>query len=364
VKPIFVTGVARSGSNLVGRMLDAHPDITLAIDPYLILFRWFRNAVLKGRIDPSAPFQDGYFSDPSNLDALLAATWDRPFEPGDWASFRARTAIECPDLVATLDGPTFGAVLTEGLRRIESVRGAARWVGFKEVWIVDYFASLARSFPEARFVILNRDPRAILASLLAMAKKDPTQIAHALSYARHWRKTVAFGIHYASVLKGRLKVLRYEDLVERPEHTARGLCDFLDVSFDPKMLDTRAYFDHATGKPWSGNSSFEPTASGIVGARAERWRTSLEPAAVKMVEMVCGPEMKWCGYEFVTPPSPADEVRDYLVAHNSGAFSWRSDSGDAELEFAREVKRFGPLKDRAAIRQAYLFEDVYRRLHG
>ncbi len=38
--------------------------------------------------------------------------------------------------------------------------------------------ALARLFPEARFIVIHRDPRAVVASLLAMGRKDPTQKAH------------------------------------------------------------------------------------------------------------------------------------------------------------------------------------------
>ena len=42
--PLFVTGTARSGTNLVARMLDAHPEVSVACDPYFPLFHSLRNA--------------------------------------------------------------------------------------------------------------------------------------------------------------------------------------------------------------------------------------------------------------------------------------------------------------------------------
>ena len=49
-RPIFVLGLARSGTNLLARILDRHPQVCVALDPLMPVFRALRNAVI-----PSSP---------------------------------------------------------------------------------------------------------------------------------------------------------------------------------------------------------------------------------------------------------------------------------------------------------------------
>jgi hypothetical protein len=162
--------------------------------------------------------------------------------------------------------------------------------------------------------------------------------------------------------------VRYEDLVTRPDETAGRLCSFLQIPFDPRMLQVERLVDPATGRPWIGNSSYGPDGGGIATGRAERWRSVLEPSMVRMIEALCGPEMRAAGYAAERTVGPDEQVRRCLARTNDGTYSWRSDSGDPELEFAREVGRWGLLQrgsgDPDEIRRAFLFQDVFDRLRS
>jgi len=285
---------------------------------------------------------------------------------------------ECADLIphlTALMGPTYKHMLDNGLGIIAKARdaGGRRWVGFKEVWTVEFFAPLASAYPDARFIVLLRDPRAVVASMHAIDKLDASQVAHTLSYARHWRKYVAFAEHYRNdpLFANRLKVLNYEQLVIEPEKTARALCDFLEIRYDADMLDPGKYPDFSKGTVWKGNSSFEETLSGISVGQVERWRTTLSPQALKLVEFVCAPEMSLAGYQVVTQAEdqwPDSDVLEYLIQNGRQRCSWRSDLGDPQQDYGFELFRRALLAgddrspDRGLIRRSFLFEDVFRHL--
>ena len=65
----FVFGIARSGTNLLARMIDRHPAAVCALDPLLPYFKFLRNgivdlhapAALRETFSPNAPLQDYYF---------------------------------------------------------------------------------------------------------------------------------------------------------------------------------------------------------------------------------------------------------------------------------------------------------------
>ena len=362
----------------------------VACDPFFPLFPSLRNVImlsspdprLRSSFDPSSPLDDYYFSDQRLriMDAIQAGDLHGPFHPSDWDRVReavvGRMKHECADLVPHLDGMLGGThkeIFDNGLAIITKGRNAQNrsWVGFKEVWIVEFFASLAQAYPEARFIVLLRDPRAVIASMQAMDRLDVSQIAHTLSYARHWRKYVAFARHYGgdSGLAHRLMVVTYERLVTEPHKTARELCDFLEVEFDGGMLDPGRYVDYSTGGTWRGNSSFAPTLSKISDEQRERWRTHIEPRALRLVEFVCGPEMRLAGYEPVSDADstdPGPEVLDYMIENGRQPCSWRSDLGDPQLDYGFELFRRALLSaaeeslDAQLIRRSFLFEEVFR----
>jgi hypothetical protein len=361
--PLFVTGPARSGSTLLARLLDASPLARVASDPFFPLYRSLRNGLLRAAgidaLPPSAPLQDWYFTDERirMLDAIQAADLEAPLAPGELEELRAATAAraehEAPEIVPHLGGlrgATYRELYDSALAVVAHTRPGAQVVGTKEVWTIDFVAPLARAYPEARFVVIERDPRAILASLEALAARDPTQAAHPLSYARHCRKYAAFAYRLRD--DPRVHAVRYEDLVRDPEPATRALCRFLSLPFDAGMLDLA----------WPGNSSFQAATAGVDATLAERWRGQLAPAQLALAELVCWPELGLSGYD----RTGADgSVREHLDESDGWPVSWRSDLGDPARDHACELERARLLReggDAAAIRRAFLFEDVYEAL--
>src|SRR5262249_38522485 len=180
-RPLFVTGTARGGTNLVARMLDAHHAAAVAVDPFFLLFRSLRDALLRGRgfaVAPGLPLQDYYCSDErvAALDAVQDGDLDLGVTQASLANLRAdlaaRASADAADVVPHLGlvaGETYRELFDGAIAAVTAARGARDgWVGCKEVWVVEFFRPLARAYPDARFVLVHRDPPAVLASLLAL----------------------------------------------------------------------------------------------------------------------------------------------------------------------------------------------------
>ncbi len=89
---------------------------------------------------------------------------------------------------------------------------------------------IAATWPDARFVFLLRHPLSIARSRQAAYPKDPMD--------RHIARTLTFmkAVEEARQALPGLTV-RYEDLTDDPEAVTRQLCEFLDVPWEPGMLD-------------------------------------------------------------------------------------------------------------------------------
>jgi hypothetical protein len=382
-RPLFVFGVARSGTNLLARVLDAHPAVEIALDPFMPLFRVIRNAIIandtsaaaRAGFDPDSPFHDGYQTPQGykRLDTLLASDLSAPVDPAELPRLRAavaaRAALEASDIATRADriaGATCRELISSALEIVAACRATAstRYVGIKEVWVLDFLPALARAFPETRFLAIERDPRAVIASLAALAARDPGQQAHPISYLRHWRKSTVLARRFAAEasLVERFRLVRYEDLASRPGETARELADFLALPFDPVMLAPAT----ASGV-WRANSSYRDTAPGISDAPVARWRHRLPVATIRAVEFFCWPEMALARYPCTSdcPATGSDDIAAYVASADADPGSWRSDSGDVAAEMSFEALRCGLLERRAPadidlIRRCFLFESTYR----
>lgn len=384
-RPLFVFGIARSGTNLLAGMLNARRDVHIALDPLLPFFKALQSALVGRSGDPmlverfseSSAFQDGYFDPAARklLDVILSGDLHVPLSSAKAAalahSISARAALESSRLSAAVvaaRGAAYDELLRNILVSIDAQSGKAlEWCGSKEVWATDFIPLLARALPDARFILMRRDPRAVLASLIAMMRADPSQAAHTISYMRHWRKEVALGHVFAgdASLRDRLLVIRYEELAAAGEASAKQLCDFLDLPFDERMLSPVA----ADGAVSSGNSSFE-AMHGIAAASIGRWRAKLDAGTTKTIECHCGPEMLADGYELTdTPPIWPDATIERVAfeAHLAPG-SWRSDSGNPQADLAHEARRWDMLAasraklSDAGIREHFLFASFFEKL--
>jgi hypothetical protein len=387
IRPIFVFGIARSGTNLLARVLDAHSTVEIALDPFMPVFKAVRNAIiahcasreLRDGFDPACPFQDGYQKAHGYelLDLLLDGDLAAPIDAGELAalpaSVAARAALEAPDIAAEADqlaGATCRDLVASALAIVARARAhaATRWVGIKEVWVLDFLPALARAFPTAKFVAIERDPRAVIASLATLAQSDPSQHGHSISYFRHWRKTVVLARRFSAepTLADRFRLVRYEDLAARPTESVGQLADFLGLAFEPRML---APASNGAGA-WRANSSYQDPASGISDASTERWRKTLPDAAIRTAEFFCAPEMALAGYPLLSRGTPdlSPDIAAYVAQADADPGSWRSDSGDLPAEMAFEkcrhdlLRRLPTTVDPARVRRCFLFAEAYRAI--
>ena len=163
--PIFVTGLARSGSTILLEILDAHPATTAhRYSDYPLLYTpyWWNRFLQRAATGP------GQAVERSHHDGILI-TPDSPeaFEEVLWMTFFSQ--LHDPARSAVLDAGTrnaeFESFYRDHIRKLLAVRGAQRYVskGNYNITRLEYLLEL---FPDARFVIPVRDPVWHVASLM------------------------------------------------------------------------------------------------------------------------------------------------------------------------------------------------------
>ncbi len=87
-------------------------------------------------------------------------------------------------------------------------------------------------FPEAKFIHIVRDGRAVAASQIPL-DWGPNTISES---AYSWVEVIKNGLYTEEILKDKIIKVKYEDLVTDTEMILKKICDFLEINYLPEML--------------------------------------------------------------------------------------------------------------------------------
>ena len=169
-------------------------------------------------------------------------------------------------------------------------RGKTRW-GDKTPRYVLEMAWLARAFPDARFVHMIRDGRAVA---LSMAKAG--WFSRIDDAANRWVEYIRTGRRIGRELgPSKYRELRYEVLVAEPETRLRDLCRWLDLDYSPAML--QFHRDSVRHIPSAHRHLFELIDRPIDASRADAWKQEMSPRQRADFEHVGSRLLVTLGYE-------------------------------------------------------------------
>jgi Sulfotransferase family len=297
---VFVVGCPRSGTTLLRRMLDAHPDLAMTPETH-----WIPKLLERGR----GVTREGLVSNEVVDEVVGCANFDR-------------MGID-RDAVASLLRPD------EPLRYADFVRGffdlygrvrGKRLVGDKTPGYVRRLPILNDLFPAARFVHLIRDGRDVVLSALgwrrapSLAARHPTWSTHPVpTAALWWERHVRAGRDAVPAIgSGRYFEVRYETLVADPRREARRLCAFLELPFDDAMVR----FHEGRKRDEDGLSAKKAWLPPTPGLR--NWETEMSPEDVERFEAAAGELLDELGYRRAVPNPPA-RARALAAAVRSAA---------------------------------------------
>lgn len=271
--PVFVTGLARSGTTMMLTVLSQadgvathrYRDFPFLFTP--LAWNWFQDRM------PAAPA--AAVERPHRDRIRITKESPEAFEEPLWQAFFpwAHDPARCHVLDAATRDPGFEAFFASHLRKILWLRRGRRYLS-KGNYNVARIAYLARLFPDARFVVPVREPLSHVRSLveqhalfcryaaadprvpryLAAAGHyefgpqrrpihlDPARLGEVeeawragddwRGYARQWAQVYGYVERLCAdpSLAGRIHVVRYEDACARAEDTVAALLAFTGLS--------------------------------------------------------------------------------------------------------------------------------------
>ena len=289
-RPIYVTGLARSGTTILLELLAGHGsvashryrDFPVILAP-MFWNRAFAHIYKEGTPPTERAHKDRILVTPDSPEAMEEVIWMRFFKD-------AHTTGTSQILDRATSNPAFERFYKEHIRKILLVRGGqpgqarARYLakGNYNLTRLDYILKL---FPDARFVVPVREPRWHIASLMkqhrlftAEEERDPRILAHmnraghvefgqgrraidlgdgraaaiealwrqgeeVRGWARYWAMLMGFladRVASSAALAAATRIVLYEQLCRAPRAQLEAVADHVGLDFTSAQLEAMA----------------------------------------------------------------------------------------------------------------------------
>jgi SAM-dependent methyltransferase len=273
--PLMVTGLGRAGTTWIMRLLSLHPEVAVHTQyPHeLRLARYWFHAL-------------NVLSQPANerqslhMDNAASNAWLVGSNPalGDYlrqdpAMFRWLERDYVDKLADFFCRSAEEMYLEMTVERDADVRY------FAEKYLPGHLQNTVWSlYPQAREIILVRDPRDVLASMLAFNLKrgyasfGREDCATDREFVEHLRVQFGALVSASHEREEHVHVLRYEDLVGSPVTALESLARYLGVDDDPDLLRGIISDAEASSVELAGHRT-----TSDAGASVHRWQRDLSP---------------------------------------------------------------------------------------
>ncbi len=287
--PFFILANPRSGSSLLRIICECNAKLTVPPESGFLLW-WeqrYGNVSSEDLADPTKleDMVDDVLTSKKietwQLDKKKLLSFIKQQQPKDYATFGS--------LVYYFYGSSQG-------------KSPVYW-GDKNNYYIHHLEAIIRLYPEARFLHLVRDGRDVACSYLNLKHIEsssayfpnlPTTVeAIASEWDENNKRIAAF---LETLPKQQSLLIPYEDVVLHLETTARKICEFLGVAFDPNMLTYHQWNRARSIEPqetldWKKKTLEKPDSS-----RINQYRNQLSPSEIKQFETTAAHSLQHYGY--------------------------------------------------------------------
>ena len=307
--PVFICGCHRSGTTLMQRLLDGHPDL-LVLPNEASYFTSFSHVA---RPNPHRRDLDRYAAE--WIARFIDPNTPPHFRLGHTSASGNPSVMLCRRLfawqAALANEPAVPAPLTSLLALAAAFRDVAFADRTPSLWVEktpcnELNVARLRRLPAARYIHMVRDPRSALSSLEEAYRNSGARF-DADKQIRLLARSLRLADRHRRSMPERYLVVIYEDLIRDPHKEMVRVCDFLKLEMsDCLQVPT------AGGVPVESNSSFMATPAGQIH-RAGRPR----PLPAKH-ELLVRALLQTAAQRFDYSLEPLNPLRKWSIQAGSG----------------------------------------------
>ncbi|MFX0198338.1 MAG: sulfotransferase [Candidatus Hodarchaeota archaeon] len=276
---LFIVGRGRSGTTLLSRILNTHPQIAVAPESLFIMSLYGKYASVRSWDEEILQS----FCDDLWLDDRFAL----------WTLDRRRLK---EDLISACRHGTNTYAAFCWLVYLAHATGIGKpnpaVVCDKNPHYSLFVDKLTSLYPSAKYLHILRDYRSNVLSYKGV-RFDAQQIS-VLAY--RWKKYNQEILRYCRLRGNQFLQVRFEDLLADFKNTVATICHFLGVDYEPQISE---FYKHAgSTAPWHANLKKK-----IQTDKIDEWREALPDREIAIAEAICGDFAEQFGYEPLYSPS-------------------------------------------------------------
>jgi hypothetical protein len=312
--PVFIAGVARSGTTLLFRTLLRHSSFRPQRKP--VVSRIVESKVFQNCSEDNPHLFHFMQDDRETYGAFLEAThflrsWQRLMKK---LNLPRRLRGNSPRVRGAYWRLTGGARLVRTFFAYARDARQVRRMAEKTPVDVAYIPEIKATFPSAAMIWIHRHPVDVYSSYRRRGRTETERKITTVSSNR-WlnvdpetfcrRHTKKIGYLREALDQGRLpvKLFSYEEFVSDPHAAFRDLCDFLGEPYEPSCVE---------GEAEEVKDVRDPLLSNPIQHTTKNWRDFLTPEECRFIENSLRDDMAFLGYgpkeDLPQPPGPTGRL--------------------------------------------------------
>lgn len=375
---LFITGMGRSGTTLLDKLLHNHHQAYIASQPFPLLFLQAKKDFYHTIKHPEDYYYfNNYFNEQHyTLPAFTSFLKQHQFgkqqlysilNNADNYSGQFHHYPEAETLADRFKNSSLTSVSQGLLKWLSNFENntALKLLGSKEIFCEEFIPYLIEQ--GWKVIVVIRDPRDVIVSMnFGKGSSFTGSIKPTLFNIRNWRKSVAFAATYHH--HSNFMAVRYEDLVHDYKNTMNKLTNFLHCeayNWD-EVMRKGLINDH--GVLWKANSSHQRYS--FIDARSiGKYQEKLTSKQIEYIETFTLPELLLLGYETsisaadITPETMLKQQEPFHVTEER----LKPPKFNIATETALEIERFGIISgtreaSASAIEKLFISRSAYNAL--
>ena len=285
---VLVSGMIRSGTTLLSRIISSHPDIFIASDILLPVLKSIKSDCLK--LD--GPIKDGYFDNTIEkfefqkiIKQEISEEKFQDLADKMYKSWYMEDSLK--SYIYSLDYSNYENLIKDILFKIQELSGGKKMIGVKEAYFDEFIPLMKGIFPSFKSIHIIRNPMATYNSI------NEQDISYPLVYTlKFWRRHVNLALYNSINFPNSTLIIRYEDVITNTKLVLEKIAYFFWQDIDIRMFNCESW-KKLGGEPWQGNSYIVDNRRGlgIYTSSLDKWKENITEDQMQLTSLMCAPEI-------------------------------------------------------------------------